>query len=178
MGLVLALRMLTWGALVGLAALTLFVEATRQPALLKYVTLPTLLAAYLAGTGQVLMLIRLSSWATRLMVFGPVLTLGLLFVPGLRSSAVLVCLAMGLGLWIYLGAFVRQAHALGHARSFDWFVRSRLALLALMALMAVLPNVAAQLTLFGGLIFVGATLAGWRLWLSELRLTIAEREQL
>jgi hypothetical protein len=67
---------------------------------------------------------------------------------------------------------------MGQSRAWDWFGRTRLALLALMALMAILPNVAAQMAVVGGLVFVGATLVGWRVWLAELRDAIAEREAL
>lgn len=177
MGLVLALRMLTWGALVGFLALTLFVESMRNPNLLGYVALPSMLALYLLGSGQVLLMIRLSTWQARASSLGPVVTVLLLLIPGLRMSPVLISLAMGLGLWFYLGAYVRQTHEMLHPRAWHWFGRTRLALLALMALVALLPNVASRLTTFCGLLFLGATVAGWRLWLGELRRSISEREE-
>jgi hypothetical protein len=177
MGLVLALRFCCWGAAVGTVALFLFLESARYRGLLQWVTVPALLALYLLGTGQFLLLLRWQSWGIRTMaVGGPLLTLGLVSRPGIASSVSLVGLALVLGLWLHLGAFSAQAHALGHGRSWRWYSRLRLALLLLAALLGLLPGQAAQLISLAGLLLLGAVVAGWRLWLGELRLSIAARE--
>ena len=178
MGLVLALRFCCWGAGVGAVAIFLFVESTRYRGLLEYVTIPALLALYLLGTGNVLLLLRLQSPLMKGMALGgPLLTIGLLAWPGVASSAVLVSLSLGLGLWLYLGAFTAQAHALGHPRTWRWTRRLRWAVLLLLVGSAMLPHLAAPLMSVGGLVLLGATVAGWRIWLAELRLSIAAREE-
>lgn len=177
MGLVVALRFFLWGSAVGAIALVLFIESFRSQALLNSVTIPALLALYLLGTGQVLFLIRLATWSSRCLALGPVISVALLAIPGLAASATLVSMALGLGLWIYLGAFVRQASALGHGRAWSWYVRLRLFLLVILAFTGLMPTVAAPLFSLSGIVFVGATVAGWRIWLNELRVSIFELEK-
>jgi hypothetical protein len=176
MGLVLALRFLCWGALAGAVSSLLFFEAVRQPSLLRLVALPTLFAFYLLACGQILLLIRLQDAAGRLLALGPLLSLGLLALPGVRQSPALICVSLILGLELYLSALARQAGQLEHGRAVSWFGRLRL-LAGALALPALIPGVAAPLTLVAGPIVLGALLVGWRVWLMELRQGIAEREE-
>jgi hypothetical protein len=176
MGLVVALRFLSWGG--GVAALCgiLLVESTRHPNLLGFLTLPCLLAFYLMASGQVLLLLRLSDWPARAMAMGPLLSLILLGLPAARVSSVMVCLALGLGLWLYLGAFCRQAANLGHPRAKAWFQRLRVGLVPVLVLAVAIPGAAGPATVIGSMVAFGALLVGWRIWLAELRQSIVERE--
>lgn len=176
MGLVVALRFKSGaGFLFALCALVM-VEATRHPGLLKLLTIPCLFAFYLATTGSVLLIARLSTWPLRLMALGPVGALLALAIPAVRHSPQAIAMSLGIGLWLYLGALVRQTHELGHLRACQWFRRWRLVLPVLLLPTATVKGMAAPLTLIGGMLFLGATLAGWRIWLAELRQSIAERE--
>jgi hypothetical protein len=176
MGLVLALRFLSWGGALAGACAVLLVESLRHPGLLSYLTLPVLLAFYLLSSGQVLLLVRLAGWPTKALALGPLVSLALICLPAARSSPKWVGLALALGLWLYLGGFVRQAQALNHPRAAAWFGRWRLAILPSVALAVAVPGAAAPAGLFGGMLALGALLAGWRIWLAELRQSIAERE--
>ena len=176
MGLVVALRFKSGaGFLLALCALVM-VEATRHPGLLKLITIPCLFAFYLATTGSVLLITRLSTWSLRLMALGPVGSLLALAIPAARQSPQAIAMSLGIGLWLYLGAMVGQTRELGHPRAYRWFRRWRLVLPILLLPTATVKSLAVPLTLIGGMLFLGATLAGWRIWLAELRQSIAERE--
>ncbi len=175
MGMVLSLRFFSWGGVTALLCGVLFLEANRYPAILGWLGLPALLAVYLAGTGQVLFLIRSVDGLTRAFSLGPLLTVALLSVAPLRTSPTVVALLLALGLWLYLAGFARQAMRLGHARAFRWFSRWHTAVLV-GAVLCLVPGWAAPLATVGGVLTLCALLAGWRIWLQELRLSIEERE--
>jgi hypothetical protein len=177
MGLVVALRFLSWGGAVSALCAALLLESGRFPGLQKVLSLPVLLALYLLTSGHVLLMLRLNDWTTRALAMGPLLTLGLLALPAARSSVLLVGLALGCGLWLYLGALLRQAHGLGHARGAAWFLRTRQAVVVT-TLACLVPAFALPAIVFGGMGLLGATMAGWRVWLRELRVGIAEQERL
>lgn len=176
MGLVVALRFKSGAGFLFAICAMMMIEATRYPGLLKLLTLPCLFAFYLATTGQLLLLGRLAGWPRRLQALGPVLSLLLLAVPAVRQSPSGVAMSLGFGLWLYLGALIEQARELHHPRAQRWFRRWRLVLPVLLLPTVLVPGLAAPLTLIGGMLFLGATLAGWRIWLAELRQSIAERE--
>lgn len=176
MGLVLALRFFSWGGGAALLCGLLFLEAARFPAVLGWLALPSMLAVYLAGTGQVLFLIRAVDGLTRVYALGPVVSFALLAIPQVRSEPLPIALALALGLWLYLAGFARQALKLGHPRAFRWFSRWHTAVLVGAALCLV-PGWAAPLATVGGTLALCALMAGWRIWIQELRLSIVEREE-
>lgn len=177
MGLVVALRFLNWGGMVAVLCALLLVESTRYPGLLGWLTLPTLLSFYLLATGQVLLMVRLVDWPTRVFALGPLFGCALLAIPVVRSTPVYVALCLGVGLWLYLRAFSRQAQRLEQGRTQRWFERLAWAVVGLTVL-ALVSGKAAELSLFGGMFSLAGMLAGWRIWLLELRLAIADQELL
>lgn len=176
MGLVVALRFKSGSGLIFAICSVMLIEASRYPGLLKLATLPCLFAFYLGTTGHVLLLVRLSTWGRRLMALGPVFSLLFLALPAVRQNPAYIALSLGVGMWLYLGALVQQCQELHHSRAYHWFRRWRLALPVLLLPTTTIAGLAAPLTALGGMLFLGATLAGWRLWLTELRRSIAERE--
>lgn len=175
MGLVVALRFLNWGGITSVICALLLLESSRYPQLLSWLTIPVLFAFYLLASGQVLLMIRLADWPTRLLALGPCLSLVLLMIPAVRSSASFVALALGVGLWLYLRALLQQTQKLDHRRAHNWFARLAWAVVVTV-LLAFVTQQAAAITLFAGMFLLGALLAGWRIWLLELRLAIAAEE--
>lgn len=173
MGLVVCLRFLLWGAAVG--ALTGFglIQAGRFPALLSYLAFPMMLAIYLAGTGQVLLLLRLEGHVSRALALAPVLAVGLLCAPAVLKSPSAVAAVLGVALAIYLQAFLRQARSYRHTRAVRWFALTARASLVFTLLSLLVPRLAGTVTVVGGLILALALVVGWQIWLAELRDSLA-----
>lgn len=173
MGLVVALRFLLWGSSV--AALTGFalLQAGRFPELLKMLALPMLLAIYLLGTGQVLLMLRMSDWGSRLLALAPLAVISVMLLPSVLASPPAVALVLGVGLILYLGAFVRQVRQMNHLRAGRWFSLTRKGALGLTLAAVVVPNAASLLTVVGGMVLALATVLGWQIWLAELRDSLA-----
>lgn len=178
MGFVVALRFLIWGGAFAGVAAALFIEALRYPNLLRLASIPLLLAIYLAGTGQVLLLIRLNSLRLKLLALGPLLSLLLFVIPAIRESTRLAALALAAGFWLFLVALAEQTIDLEHDRAAKVFRRLYQFLAPLTAVIAILPGAASPIVLFLGPILLGAMLIGWRIWLTDLRITIEERKNL
>lgn len=173
MGLVVALRFLLWGA--ALFALTGFalLQAGRFPQLLKFLSLPLLFAIYLLGTGHVLLLLRFSNRIARLLLLAPTLGLMVLTVTSALTSLPLIAGVSGLSLFSYLTGFSRQTGELAHPRAASWFRWSAKGAVGLSLIAVLVPGATALVCFAGGMVLALATTVGWRIWLAELRDSLA-----
>ena len=176
MGLVVALRFLLWGASIGALTGFFLMQGAHFPHLLRYLSLPMILSFYLLGTGHFLFILRLSDWRGRLLALVPAVGIFALTVPVIATSPRAITLSLGASLAFYLWAAIRQAGTLSHLRTVSWIGLTAKATLFVGLLALLLPSLAAQLAVFGGLALLLATTIGWQIWLAELRQSIAERE--
>lgn len=178
MGWVVALRLLSWAAGLSVLCGLALVEAGRRPEWLKALSLPFMFVLYLGSTGYLLLLYRLQTWAERGLACLPWLALGAVFFPQVSASppATLGCLFLGMaGL---AEALARQARRFQHARSQAWFERLARRTLPVLVGVVWLPGASAPVAAIGGTLILGSLVVGWRLWLLELRHSIAQQERL
>lgn len=176
MGLVVALRFLLWGAAIGALIGFFLMQGARFPQLLRHLSLPMILSFYLLGTGHFLFVLRLSDWRGRILALVPALGIFALTIPAVATSPRAIVLALGISLALYLGAVVRQAGIFSHLRTVSWMSLTGKATLFVGVTALVVPTLAAQIAVFGGLALLLATTIGWQIWLAELRQSTAERE--